>query len=449
MPVTPLVAMLLAALALMAPPPAIAAGIDAVVHETDTTPLPTYTYSRIDTPESGDTAVAFQATLQSATATPRRLDCVVSSTAPGVDTVLACKTWAAPAGGTYSALNHISIGSDGTAAWDASVKGGRAAIFAAVPGAPVNVVVRMGDPYPREPPPGGGVVVVHAQPKSPIVTKTKGIVFKAFFDRVPATQDQALLRCYGGDLDCSTPTGTGTLVPVVTQSEPIANRPGKVVCGLHQFDASDYGVVFVAQIKDDCASLSPAPLGVYVKAYPTGVPPEPPVQAIAIEDELVANLPGTTRFDDVSGKPAIDDGGVASFRAETAGTITAPQIFVCDPGVCPAAPPRVIPKGILDDTGRVLGGFSDPVAGGPGLVAFMAKYTGGCGVYVWTPPADPLDDGAPVAVVRKADVLAVENAAFQCSRWLSMSSSGRVVFLSDMQRLPKGKHFDGIYSFSE
>lgn len=79
----------------------------------------------------------------------------------------------------------------------------------------------------------------------PYLTKTQGIVFKAYLGAVDEDVDEAIVRCAGGEGNCS--SGTGTLETLVRKSDPIPDQTGRVLCDLKQFDASDFGVAFVAE----------------------------------------------------------------------------------------------------------------------------------------------------------------------------------------------------------
>jgi len=264
----------------------------------------------------------------------------------------------------------------------------------------------------------------------PVATRTQGTVFKAYLSFVVEETDEAIVRCVGGDGNCS--TGTGTIETLVRTSDPVPDQPGRFLCDLMEFDASDFGIAFASKTKSDCGAQESSVLGVFRKSFGGAV------ETIAMEG-APADPPGTTHaaLDD---RPSIDEQGFVAFRSEPPEVGKSKRLFLCDPAVCPTAKPAAVAiRGTLDDAGHPLGGYSEAVLGASGEFVFAAKYPLGCGVFVRQ------TDGAIVAVQRKGDLLPGGGGALQCGRLPSMSPGGRVAFIDEVQPLPGGRRSRGVF----
>ena len=208
-----------------------------------------------------------------------------------------------------------------------------------------------------------------------------------------------------------------------------------MLCDLRKFDASDFGIVFMAETKStDCAAAEAPKLGVFRKAYGAAA-----VETLALEGEA-SDPPGST-YEEFEGYPTIGDDGFVAFRAEWPGVVRGLRLLLCDPGVCPATgPTAVVVTGSTDTDGRSLAGFSQPNLGDDGQFTFLAKYPGGCGVFVRRPSGDI----EPVAL--KGDTVDGGRAALECSTETWISYGGNVAFLSIARSLsPGGKRSQGVF----
>ena len=102
-------------------------------------------------------------------------------------------------------------------------------------------------------------------------------------------------------------------------------------------------------------------------------------------------------------------------------------------------PTAVVVTGSTDTDGRSLAGFSQPNLGDDGQFTFLAKYPGGCGVFVRRPSGDI----EPVAL--KGDSVD-GGSALECSTETWISYGGNVAFLSIARSLsPGGKRSQGVF----
>lgn len=401
--------------------PASAAGPLPVALKGQPAPLVGYSYSGFDAVDVSDDparTVAVIARMISKTALPHRVSCVVTLTSAGTATAQACTGNPVPGGGTVFSLNHLAMSPAGRVVYDARVKGAAHGIFADAL-APVS---RAGDPFPG----GGSMNSINY----PVATRTEGTVFKAYLKGVDDDTDEAIVRCVGGDGNCS--TGTGAIQTLVRTSDPVVDQPGRLICDLMEFDATDFGIAFAARTKSACGANEASVIGVFRMSFGGGV------QTIAMEG-APADPAGTT-YDALDDRPSLDEVGFLTFRSEPPELPRSPRIFLCDPVACPAA--KAVPvaiKGTLDDTGKALGGYSEAVLGPPGELVFAAKYTGGCGIFVRRA------DGEIAAVQRKGDVLASVGGALQCGLLPSMSPGGKIVFIDNVQPLPRGSRYVGVF----
>ena len=170
-------------------------------------PLAGYTYLKFEEIQVSDNpgrTVAVIAALTSSTVRPGRVSCVLTLSPVAPPTVIVCT--GTPVG-TFLHLNHLYMNAGGKVVWEARVNGGRQGVFAD----DLTPVARAGDVIP-----GGGVL---AEAAYPVVTTTKGTVFKAYINGVPYSLNEALMLCDG---NCS--GGSGALQFVARRSDPIPDR---------------------------------------------------------------------------------------------------------------------------------------------------------------------------------------------------------------------------------
>jgi hypothetical protein len=384
-------------------------------------PLAGYTYLKFEEIQVGDDpgrTVAVIAALTSSTVRPGRVTCVLTLSPAAPPTVIACTGTPVAPTETFQHLNHLYMNAAGRVVWEARVKGGRQGVYAD----DLTPVARAGDPIP-----GGGVL---AEAAYPVVTTTKGTVFKAYINGVPSTLNEALVLCDG---NCS--GGGAVLQFLARRSDPVPDRSPRVLCDLRKFDASDFGVVFMADTRStSCAAPEASKLGVFRTAYGGAA-----LETLALEGEA-SDPPGST-FEEFEGYPTIGDDGFVAFRAESAGAMRRPRLLLCDPSACPATGPMaVVVTGSTDTDGRSLSGFSLPNLGDDGQFTFLANYPGGCGVFVRRPWGDI------EAVALKGDTVNGGRAALECGTESWISYGGTVAFLAVSRPLsPGGKRSQGVF----
>ena len=209
--------------------------------------------------------------------------------------------------------------------------------------------------------------------------------------------DEGFFRCTGGDGDCD--TGSGTLEALVLRGDAVVDIPGRELCSFEpQFDASDWGITFIAATRIDCTSGFEFPLiGVFRLAHGGTV------ETVAIQTQFANPSPnpfGTTyeRFD---GRPVIEDDGVVAFLARIDGANFDEVIYSCDPATCPAAPADIAAaEGMLDPQSNFLSKFAAIDISDDADISFFAKgkpSAGGMkgkGVYVYRSAGATLERAA-------------------------------------------------------
>ncbi len=196
--------------------------------------------------------------------------------------------------------------------------------------------------------PPGGLQGTLSRFTRPQITDNAGVLFHATLTS-PALVvtgagivaiDTILMRCFGGDLDCTTLAGgggfgTGTAEALVVKNDPIPDRPGRFICELFNdgAHASDWGIAFRAQTKSDCGDIAEDPLIGFFRLPYGGA-----IETIAFQEEASNPFPGVggSTYASFANAPAIEDDGIVAFLAQTEGLVKESIIFRCNPSVCPA-----------------------------------------------------------------------------------------------------------------
>lgn len=173
-----------------------------------------------------------------------RQTCVFKMNPAGADAVVACKGDLAPDGHAFRSFSTPTIDNAAEVAWSSLVTGDRAGVFRGDP----LIVDLTGDPVP-----GGGLVDTF---KPALLTASGAVVFVASISGGGAGVDQGILRCTGGDANCS--SGTGALEALVRGNDPVPDRPGREFCSFLALAASDWGIAFRAGTKVDCTNGWPS-----------------------------------------------------------------------------------------------------------------------------------------------------------------------------------------------
>lgn len=333
-------------------------------------------YRRVGLPAASDAAanVAFFSPIDGGD------KCIFIVDPDGGGATLVCEGDLTPDGRLYGKLHSPpSINVAGVPAFAAKTTIGFDGVYR---GAPPTVVALTNDPY--------GPQFLDNMTNA-LITDSGDVVFLTE-PTGGAPGDKALLRCSGGDGNCSpttVPPGTGTLTTLVRLGDSIPDRPGREVCSLDGARASSFGVAFAATTKMNCADdMEESVSGIFRQAFAG------PIVTVALAGELSGV--GPTTYSIFRGLPALANNGKIGFQASLAGTPSG-GLFVCDPALCPAATPAMaVEIGQLDGSMNLFRTFSAPGISDAGDLAFNTRLSGGPagvsnGLYIWRSATDTFD----------------------------------------------------------
>jgi hypothetical protein len=351
---------------------------------------------------------------------------------PGVATApIACERGASPDGREYTKLHQSTINASSVPAFAARTLGGFDGVYR---GAPATVVALTNDPV-------GPQFLDNMT--SAIITDAGDVLFLTELTGGTAG-DMAIMRCSGGDGNCSPttdPAGTGTLTTLVRLGDAVPDRAGREICAITGFRASNFGIAFVAQTQVDCNDDGETPLaGVFRRAFAGSI------VTIALVGE--ASGVGPTTYTSFRGLPGLSNNGNTAFQTELLGTPSG-GLFSCDPGVCPAAlPVRIVEVGQQDVDGNVFRTFSAPGVSNAGDIVFNTRLGGGPagttnGIYVWREATDTLE----VLAIKGDPVPGIVGAVF--TTFLQgppvITSGGKIAFKVRFKRPVAPRNRFGIF----
>ncbi len=320
--------MLLAWLGLVLPPAIAQAQIQTIVLKGETAPEPMSIYRSFRQPQASDAPlarVAFLGKIRTATGGASGLF-TEDPIAPGA--TLALRDDLAPSGQLYRRFSRPAVNVLGDAVFHAELSGGETGIYGLGP----SNVARTGDlaPFPLN----GSL----SELSRPELTAAGDVVFHSTISGGSLISgvivDEMILRCSGGDRDCS--TGTGVLEILAAVADPVPDRPGRLLCSVSdRFGASPFGVVFHAVTKLDCTDLLEVPFEGLFRVPFGGV-----IATIALQGEQSNPFLGVggTVYGSFSGSPAIENDGIVAFIGITTGVFSTEIVFRCDPALCPLIP---------------------------------------------------------------------------------------------------------------
>jgi hypothetical protein len=347
---------------------------------------------------------------------------------------VACIKDPSPAlGRAYLKFGEISANSAGTAAFVADLTGEVSGLFRSGG----TTVVLTGTPVVL---PGPVVGTLEEVVRPAIINTGAGVVFRGAIAGVADALDQAIFGCGGGNGDCTgLPGATGSLTTLVIKSDAVPDRPGRVFCTFDDLNASDYGVVFRALTREINCGGGGSRVGIFRKAYAGAV------ETLALEGEPAnpAPAPGGTVYGTFPGKPDIADDGKVVFVAGTANLFEARNVYLCDPGACPAALATVaVAAGVVDDEGRALNKLNTAAISNAGDIAFDASSkAGGCGVYIRR-----FSDGdIETVAARGTPVPDAPGSTFKCFGPPAISAGGDLAFRGTFRRSVAPRQGEGIY----
>jgi len=327
----------------------------------------------------------------------------------------------------------------GSVAFEARLSGGTTGVFRDGP----TTVALLGDTVP-------GVTGLLSGFSSAFITDASAVVFRGTISGAASVGgvdlDEGIFRCSGGDGDCS--SGTGSLETLVLRNDLVDDRPGRELCHLYEPAASDFGVAFYADTKEDCADGGEfTRRGVFRLAYGGSI------ETIALEGEPCEPEPGTggTTYGLIRNGPDIANDGSVVFKARTTGILSNSVLYLCDFATCPAAPAEAaVNQGQADPDGNVFKYFSTPAVSDAGDMAFKARGRGATGtvtgVYVrrgdWTLETIALTEQLVPNLLPQSQFSKIRAKG----SGIDMSSGGRVAFKAKVKRtLPPRFNLEGIF----
>jgi len=386
-------------------------------------------YRRLHLPVASDAAgerIAFYSPTDGGDRCIFRVD-----TAGGPGTLVVCQKDPSPDGRLFLKLQDPSINLSGEPAFASATSFGNDGVYR---GIPPTVVALTNDPV--------GLVFID-NPSNVTITDAGDVVFLAQLTG-GAPGDAAMLRCSGGDGNCSPntiPAGTGTLTTLVRVGDPVPDRAGREICSLLAARASTFGITFTATTKLDCTDNLELPAtGIFRQPFAGAV------VTIALVGE--GSGVGPTTWASFRGTPSIANNGKIGFQSGLAGTPSA-ALFLCDPATCPAASPTdAVEIGQLDASNNAFRYFSAPSVSDAGDLAFNTRISGGPagasnGLYIWRSATDTFD-----VVVRKLDLVPGIAGAYYSDILQgapSMTSTGRVAFKARFKRPTAPRNRVGIF----
>ena len=287
-----------------------------------------------------------------------------------------------------------------------------------------------------------------------VITEDEGVIFRATISGAAEVGgvkvDQGIFRCSGGDGNCS--SGTGSLEALVLRNDPVPDRPDREICNINEAAASNFGVAFVAESKEDCADGDELTRrGVF------RVPFAGSIVTIALEGEACEPYadPGGTTYGLIWALPDIANDGSVVFKARTTGISLSTVLYLCLSSTCPPDPAEAkVITGTVDQDGNVFSRFSLPAVSDAGDMAFKANARGDSGTVtgVYVRRAGATSDYPPETVVLQGDIVpdlvpATEFAQVLAkTSQLDMSPGGKIAFKAKVRRVnPPEVGLEGIF----
>jgi hypothetical protein len=285
------------------------------------------------------------------------------------------------------------------------------------------------------------------QPERPDISDSGDVVFFSTINGITLTA--SIFRCYGGDGNCY--TGSGTLEEMVTVGDTYLDSISaetREICELTEHvDASSWGIAFFALTAPTFGGCS-AGNDETILRLEYGTITIRPVAKAGDPAEPGAGPRRQYRFD---GPPAINNDGDVAFLGETvSGAQQQEVIYFCNEASCPADPSD-LPEDIVrqhddDAAGRDLTrlksvGLSDLDDVSFQAVANSTVAGSGFGIYLAQPPFTP----PALRIAGKNDQTPDSLGTFGETDRPSMSSDGHVAFKSKVRWPDRGR--EGIWMY--
>jgi len=255
---------------------------------------------------------------------------------------------------------------------------------------------------------------------------------------------QGIFRCEGGNQSCLIPGGTGVLSTVIKVGDPLADRPGLVMCSIADpISSSSFGLAFRGSTKaGGCASAGADAEGIF-RADSAAVPT---ITTIALQGEPSSLDVGSFYDRFRRSTPSIENDGMVAFRANVSGSANTEGVFVCNPVSCPASPAQtIVQKDDPDPSGSLMRRFADVQIADNGDVLFQAKPKGG-GTSKGPTLYFHRSGGALERVVTKEDTVGgLPGATVKRAGSSSLSPAGTLVLNAKLRNSPAGN--SGFFRF--
>jgi hypothetical protein len=348
----------------------------------------------------------------SRTAPKQHRSCIWKVDAAGSGVDLACVKDLSPTGLVYHSFVDVSVNGPGAASWIAVL--GESEARGVFHEGGTGVVT--GDPIDQVDPANGTFLDLSFLTR----LDAGGFVFRADIAGVPSSVNQGIFGCSGGDLNCS-PAGSGSLSEVVRKGAAVDS--GRILCSIAEVAGSNFGAVFRAGTKVDCADpLESTRTGIFRTSG--GVP-----TTIALEGDP-ANPEGV--YDEFLAGPDINNAGSVAFVAATRfmGEEAGARIYLCSilAGCPPSAAAVAVPTHAPVPGGTVNRFAAIGITDGDAIV-FIGNGKKVGGVYVAGVGITPL--------VEVGESVPGDTAAFKSFKSLAVSSDGTTATQAAFKRTIK------------
>jgi hypothetical protein len=336
----------------------------------------------------------------------------------------------------FRRFGYPAMNTGGDVAFDARLSGGGAGVFREGP----SVVALLGDAVP-------GVTGLLDGFSGTVITDGGDVIFRATISGAAEVDgvklDEGIVRCTGGDRNCS--SGTGSFEILVVKNESVPDRAEREFCGFEEVAASNFGIAFLALTKENCADGNE-----FTRRGIFRLPFGGSVVTVALEGGAAEPFPdpGGTTYGLIMGAPDVANDGAVVFKARTTGSLVNYVLYLCAPALCPAARAEAgVIQGSVDPAGNAFTRFGVPVVSDAGDMAFKATVRGsegrGRGLYVRRA------DGTLETVVLKGELVTGLAPAAEFKRFaerIGMSSGGRIGFRAKVRRvLSPRKSLEGVF----
>ena len=339
--------------------------------------------------------------------------------------------------------SNPTMNASGGVAFSAGLTGGGKGVFRG----DQSLVALLGDSVP-------GVTGLLAEFSHVVITDDQGVVFWATISGAAevggVNVGQGIFRCSGGDGNCS--SGTGSLEALVLRNDQVPDRQGRKLCNINEVAASNFGVAFVAETREDCADGDDLTRkGVFRMPFAGSI------VTLALEGEACEPYaePGGTAYGLIWTLPDIANDGSVVFQARTTGILTNYALYLCLSSTCPSDPAEAkVITGTVDQDGNVLSRFRLPAVSDAGDIAFTANARGDSGrvTGVYVRRAEVTWEHPPETVVLQGDIVpdlipATEFAGLLANTsQLDMSPGGKIAFKAKVRRVnPPRVRLEGMF----